>query len=358
MKPSSLIKLFVVPQLDLMGGISNYYLTIRSYLNSGTEYLIRYKTKQPFKKLLVFLSFNFRFIYKIVIAKPRLVLVNTSLDFSSLFRDSFLLLISKLFRVKVIFFYRGWHEEFEKISRNYFLWALKRADAHIVLSKLFKQKLRCWGISKPIFTETTAIKDELTAEITSEKIIKKYSEKKGEYSILFFSRIEKYKGIYEAVDAYKELQILGFNVKLNIAGNGGELDNVKKYIFKKRIKGVKFLGYIRGEEKAKALFSNDILLFPSYSEGMPNAVIEAMAFGLPIITTRVGGINDFFKDGEMGYSIAKSDIREIVKYTRLLFEESDIRGKIAVNNFNFARENFYASVVANRIESIADKIIG
>jgi len=56
---------------------------------------------------------------------------------------------------------------------------------------------------------------------------------------------------------------------------------------------VKFLGYVRGPNKVDALENNDIYCFPSYfGEGMPNSVLEALAFGMPVITCCVGGLTD------------------------------------------------------------------
>ena len=85
------------------------------------------------------------------------------------------------------------------------------------------------------------------------------------------------------------------------AGTGGELEAARKYVAGKRIRNVNFLDWITGEQKARALHDADVYLLASYhGEGMPNSLLEAMACGLSIITTDVGGIKDFFEPEKMG----------------------------------------------------------
>ncbi len=70
---------------------------------------------------------------------------------------------------------------------------------------------------------------------------------------------------------------------------------------------MRFLGHVSGAAKTQAFRAADIYLFTSLAEGMPNSVLEAMAFGLPIVTRPVGGIRDFFEDGRMGYATDSLD---------------------------------------------------
>jgi len=114
-------------------------------------------------------------------------------------------------------------------------------------------------------------------------------------------------------------------------------------------------GYISGKEKYELLASSDVFLFPSYSEGMPNAVLEAMAIGLPIITTKVGGLNDFFENGKMGYVLDFKSVDSIVEKIEINIKYTAKAKKIGLYNTHFAREHFKASNVANKFLSIIDK---
>ena len=118
------------------------------------------------------------------------------------------------------------------------------------------------------------------------------------------------------------------------------------------VKDVTFVGYVKGDEKYNLLSSGDIFVFPSYSEGMPNAVLEAMAIGLPIITTPVGGINDFFIEDKMGLFIQKKDKKSIVEKVEKLYLNIELRKLISDVNVDYASRNFKGKIVFNKLNEI------
>jgi glycosyltransferase involved in cell wall biosynthesis len=84
------------------------------------------------------------------------------------------------------------------------------------------------------------------------------------------------------------------NVELVIAGDGSGASNIQRMIAEHDDEELRYRERISGSEKADALLSSSVLLFPSmHAEGMPNTVLEAMGCGLAVLTTRVGGINVF-----------------------------------------------------------------
>ena len=111
------------------------------------------------------------------------------------------------------------------------------------------------------------------------------------------------KGILIALRTFELANKEFNNLLLTIAGDGPDLEYAKQYIIDNNIKNVQFIGRVDGDEKINALKSSDIYLFPSYTEGMPISLLEAMLFGNVIITSDVGGIKDFFEQGKMGYMI-------------------------------------------------------
>jgi len=115
-------------------------------------------------------------------------------------------------------------------------------------------------------------------------------------NILYLGNISRTKGVWEVIEAYRILcnKLKPKNLKCSMAGDGKELEALKKYVNTHNL-NIDFPGYVKDKKKADVFKNSHIYVFPSFhGEGMPTSVLEAMAFGLPVITTRVGGLPDFF----------------------------------------------------------------
>jgi len=180
----------------------------------------------------------------------------------------------------------------------------------------------------------------------------------GGFNILFLSRVEREKGVYEAIDAFVTINSRHHSVTMTIAGDGGELSNARAYVLSRGIEGVEFSGYIRGEAKNSVFSRADVYLFPTYGEGMPISVLEAMAYGLPVITRPVGGIKDFFADGEMGYITESLDPGVFAALLERLIIDPEICRRMSEFNRQYAYDHFRASQVAGRLLKIYGDVIG
>ena len=342
------------------GGVGNYYRVIRNQFTDAHFMDISYSQKKYgvfdfFKKYIFFIR-QFRSFIKHESLKT--VVFNPSLSKVALFRDYIYHILASRSKKKQIIFFRGWSDNFdEMISSNGISRILfnhiykKRADAFIVLSERFKNKLIEWGVDKPIYVETT---------IVEEKMLNGFDFKKksiGNNELLFLSRIEKEKGIFEAVDAVNILMEKRSNLQFRIAGNGSAFEELKKYVSNLETNRIKIIGYVKDGDKSECFTSASIFIFPSvHDEGMPNSVLEAMAFGLPVITTRVGGIPDFFEDGKMGLFLDSRNPEHIADQIHYLLDRPDLMEEMSRYNFEYAKEHFYASKVAKRLEKIIDSV--
>ena len=146
--------------------------------------------------------------------------------------------------------------------------------------------------------------------------------------------------------------------QLTIGGDGGAREEVVHYIEEKCSARISYSGYLRGNEKIDVLRNANIFIFPSYhGEGMPNSVLEAMAFGLPIITCATGGISDFFEDGEMGYLVEPQDAGQISEALQKLVEHPEKLDELGKFNCRYAKKYFYSSKVAERLNRIYGNIL-
>ena len=175
--------------------------------------------------------------------------------------------------------------------------------------------------------------------------------------VLFLSRVLKEKGIYETVDAVRILQARRRDVSLMVAGTGEECSRVKSYVRKYGVRNVSFPGYLRGKEKAAAFLDAYVFCLPSYAEGMPVALLEAMSFGLPAVTSPVGGIADVFVDGVNGFFVAPGDALRVAEGLLRLMDDRDAYISISNRNYGYARDHFSCAAVARKLDEIYREVI-
>ncbi len=126
---------------------------------------------------------------------------------------------------------------------------------------------------------------------------KKY-ELKAHYKLLYLARLDKAKGIYELIYSIAELVRMNYNVSLFIVGDGIEDEQLRSLVKKLDLsKHIFFEGAITEKQRIAEYYkSSDLFILPSYHEGFPRTLYEAMIFGLPIVTTFVGGIPYLMKN--------------------------------------------------------------
>lgn len=303
--------------------------------------------------LIFFLTFPF----KIYFCDAHIIHANPSFNFIALIREGLFILISSLFNRRIVVFIHGWDPKVEKkVMTNKLLLHLfqkvyNKSDVIIVLSHDFKEKLFQMGIKRRILVETTMVDDKLVSGVNIQAK-SKTTNNEHTIRILFLSRIVRTKGIYEAIESFSILSRNYDHIELLIAGDGPELQAVKGYVKSHHLSNIKFLGYVGEEAKKKVLLNSHIYFFPSYHEGMPISVLEAMAFGLSVVTRAVGGLKDFFKNGEHGFITDSRDPKYFAYLLERLIADESLRTKISSFNYNYAQKRFLASEVTKKIESI------
>jgi glycosyltransferase involved in cell wall biosynthesis len=351
--------LILHPDFNDPGGVAHYYRKMKGKFNISVQHYII--GKRPQEKGFFFKIIRMAQDYKVFLKtlkedKYDLIHVNPSLDFNSLLRDGIFLVLARLMRKKTIVFIRGWHKAFEVKLKRRGLWIFKmfygKINAFIVLSVEFKKKLKAWGFKQPIYLEVTITDDNALERFDIHQTLNERLKSK-KWRVLFISRIIKSKGVYETIQAVSMLHGKYPDIELMIAGEGDELEKVKIFARDLILPNVLFTGYIRGEKKKKILNDAHILCFPSYhGEGLPNAMIESMAFGLPVVTRLVGGIADFFKNDEHGFVTTSTDPKEIAGFIERLLTDENLYKRISLFNYNYAKANFSASQAAIRLENI------
>ena len=125
--------------------------------------------------------------------------------------------------------------------------------------------------------------------------------------LAFLGRIVQRKGLFDLLEVIAELKSQGIDVHLEIGGDG-EVAYLKRTLQKLGLaQQVQYLGWIGTNEKESLFRRVDAYVLPSYAEGMPMSVLEAMAHGLPVVSTNVGGIPDLIDHDITGLLISPGD---------------------------------------------------
>ena len=114
---------------------------------------------------------------------------------------------------------------------------------------------------------------------------------------------------------------------------------------------VNFIGFVRYDILPEYLWASDIFIRPSISEGMGISFIEAMAVGLPVIATSVGGIVDFLLNGETGLFCETHNPESIARQVKRLIDEPALRQKIVENARKMVEEKYDWDLIAQEMKS-------
>lgn len=134
------------------------------------------------------------------------------------------------------------------------------------------------------------------------------------FRLTFLGKITKEKGIYDLLDILAEnREDYAGRLKLTVGGNG-EVSRFCKMVDEMNLSDiVEYAGWVDGEKKERLLSQTDAYILPSYIEGLPISILEAMSYRKPVISTRVGGIPAIVSEGKTGFLTAPGDKKAIRK---------------------------------------------
>ena len=189
-----------------------------------------------------------------------------------------------------------------------------------------------------------------------EKKVKKDFNKKVQ--ILFPARILKEKGFIELIEVCNELWSENYEFTLNIAG-GIDTHN-KSSLNKKNLKKIinnKNINFIGKSNNMLAIYKKtDIVVLPSWREGLSKSLLESASMSLPIITTDVPGCNEIIKNGYSGILVPIRDKVNLKKAIKKFFQDPNLAFNYGINARNYVIEKFTLEKINNQILSIYDSL--
>ena len=247
-------------------------------------------------------------------------------------------LISKALGLKTFLFLRSGHliSLIEKniAFRQLFKILINRPDYICVQGLNWKIKLKEYGRKNKILIVRNWISD------IPEQLSKNNYGKNKIKRFIFVGWLVKEKGLYELIDAVKILLNNGMNFKLDIIGDGTLYKEIKKSIGTYNLENYVSMHGWCDKRKTFEMYSRaDVFVLPSYAEGFPNSLLEAMHFGLPCISTDVGGISDSVKTDMNGYLIKPQSATDIAESMSKYINDQSLIEKHSIATKKILHEN-------------------
>lgn len=237
-----------------------------------------------------------------------IVHLNTSLNARAYWRDLAYLLVARLLRARVVYQVHGGalpQRFFAKSPRltAFLRWTLGLPDLVVVLARVELEAYRAFVPGQHVVVLPNGID---CAPFTRVPTVR--SRPGYPLRLVYIGRLASEKGLYETLQGMRLARELGVEAHLVLGGDGPEAAGLARSARMLGLSGrVTFVGPVFGEEKVRLLAGADVAILPSYSEGLPYALLEAMAAGVPVLATPVGAIPDVVTHGIHGLLVRERD---------------------------------------------------
>ena len=270
-----------------------------------------------------------RYIYTQLRMSYRLVKLAKNVDIWIFFFGEALILpmlITKLLRKKSILAFTGSAAKVSEVHKDPLakMSALLQKINYTLSNRIIiysKRLIEEHGLDK--YRNKIYIAHEHFLDFDKFKIKKKFDER--ENLVSYIGRLSEVKGVLNFVKAIPEISEEKDEVKFLVGGDGQLRDTIERYVDKENFNDkVKLTGWIPHDKLPDCLNELKLLVLPSYTEGLPNIMLEAMACGTLVLATPVGAIPDVIKDGETGFIIDNNSPECIAKNVVRALNDSNL----------------------------------
>ena len=176
--------------------------------------------------------------------------------------------------------------------------------------------------------------------------------------ILFMGRLGERKGVTDLIDAYAKLAAKFPNSRLHLGGDG-DLELYQRKVDELGItEQVTLLGWVSGQAKKQCLADATIFCLPSYNEGFPMGVLEAMSANITVVASRAGGIPDAITDKQEGLLIDAGDVDALASALSTLLSDVELRRSLSAAAKIKYKDNFSPEVIVPQLIQIYEQLSG
>jgi glycosyltransferase involved in cell wall biosynthesis len=352
---SEVLRIIIInSDLSSKGGISSVIQTMyRTNLSLGCPVEMtllktsHYKDKHLLSEICLLFSSLVKFFYILAFKKVDIVHIHSS-AYLSFYRKSIFLFVCKLFRKKtIIHLHSSKFREFfitsNRLQRAYIRFVFNHTDLVVTLCREWETKLR----SHYPLAKTQTIHNPIN--IQDYKYNRKPRIGKGNFRILYLAFLIPTKGVKDIITIAKRLkESHEYKIEIIIGGKGELQKTLIDSINQHRLeKVIDFKGWVDGDIKQELLVNSDVFLLPSYNEGMPISILEAMCNGLPIVASRIDAVPELVEDGINGYLKSPGDIEGFYSVLTQLASDRNLVSKMGKESLRKVSE-FDASIILEK----------
>jgi glycosyltransferase involved in cell wall biosynthesis len=300
--------------------------------------------------------FFFRAVMQLFVAcaARRIALAHVQMAaYGSVYRKSVMMLICRVFRVPVVLHIHGgdldrFCDQLDAARLNVLRWIVGGVSEVIVLGEYWRE----FTVSKLAMPRERVT---VVYNAVPRPVLPADKRPRDVCELLFLGMVWKEKGIDELLGALSLPCMSAANWRLTIAGIG----DIAHYQGRARQLGIAdriaFVGWTDGSAKERLLERADILVLPSHFECFPMAIIEGMAYGLAIVVTPVGSVQEAITDGETGVIVPVGDSESLGQAVRRLIDDPMLRRRLGRHARTRFCQAFDLDIFERRIRSIYRK---
>ncbi len=232
-------------------------------------------------------------------------------------------MIGKLLKKKIIITYHGGElYEFINKYKTKVIYFLNKADIITVPSKYLQNILN-----------NNSIKSKYLPNIIRDDNVYFKKREKLKPILIVTRTLDEVYNIPLSIMAFKDLKKVVPDAKLKIVGDGKLKNEILELVKKENIDDIEFIGRVPNSKIGEILNTADIFINTSNKDNMPLSLFEALACGLPVISTNVGGIPDYFTDGINGFLIEPNNKEQLTNKILYVLNNQDEVQKIIDNGY-------------------------
>ena len=318
----------------------------------GVRFIATHRPGSAFARVRAFATGLGRFLREMGSDRPAVVHLHMAKN-GSFFRKSALVWLASARGVPVVLHMHGgefqvFHDRMPAPVRWFVRATLRRAGRVVALGDRWSERLRLMAPGARVVAIPNPV-----------RIAPAVRQPSGEapVHVVFLGKMCAAKGTFVLLQAWAELVAdRAGRCRLTLAGNG-EVDRTRQVVAERGLgSSVEVLSWLGPDEVARLLDSAHVLVLPSRNEGQPMSILEAMARGVCVVATDVGGIPDLVEDGVSARLLSADDPAGLAKVLGEVVDDADLRARLGTAGRDRAKQQFDVDGVWRRIEGLYDEV--